>query len=274
MVAANEREKIRETYFLTHGDPIMYIDKTIKLRHFLESWKEKVYLKKSPKSILMISAHWGTDHPTVTTVDHPETIHDYDDYPDPLYQIKYPVSGAPKLAKRVQELLASSGLKCEVDNKRGFDHGVWFPLQFMYPEAEIPVCQLSVQPSLDGAHHFNMGKALAPLMDEDVLIIGSGGAVHPSDDTPHCPNSVAPWAAEFDTWLVDAVMNGRYEDVNNYNKLAPNWELAHPGPEHLYPLHVAIGAAGEKSIAETIHNSWARNGVFGYASFKFTCSTT
>nr|ASW22755.1 DOPA 4,5-dioxygenase [Bougainvillea glabra] len=262
-------KKMKGTYYLAHGDPIMYINKSIKLRHFLEGWKENVLTEK-PKCILVISAHWDTDVPTVNLVEQCDTIHDFDDYPDPLYQIKYPAPGAPKLAMKVQELLKGGGFKCEVDTKRGLDHAVWFPLMFMYPEADIPICELSIQTSKDGTHHYNVGKALSPLLNDDVLIIASGGAVHPSDDTPHFPNGVAPWALEFDNWLEGALLSGRYEDVKEFKKLAPNWEISHPGQEHLYPLHVALGAAGNNVKTELIHQTWAANGVFGYSSYKFT----
>lgn len=267
-----EGKMLQETFYLTHGDPIMYIDNTIKLRHFFEGWKDKVYPEK-PKSILVVSAHWDTDEPTVNLVDHCDTIHDFEDYPAPLYQIKYPAPGAPKMARRVQQLLKGSGIECGVDTKRGLDHAAWFPLMFMYPEADIPICELSVQTHLDGTHHYNVGTALAPLVAEGVLIIGSGGAVHPSDDTPHCPGGVAPWAYHFDNWLEDALISGRHEDVKNFKTNgAPNWEIAHPGQEHLYPLHVALGAAGKNPKVDLIHHSWAANGVFGYASYKFTCT--
>lgn len=185
--------------------------------------------------------------------------------------MKYPALGSPKLAKRVQELLIAGGFKtASLDESRGFDHSSWVPLSLMYPEADIPVCQLSVQPHLSASHHFDIGRALAPLKEEGVLFIGSGGAVHPSDDTPHWSDGVAPWAAEFDQWLEDALINGRYDDVNNYQTKAPSgWKIAHPIPEHFLPLHVAMGAAGEKSKAELIYRTWD-HGTLGYASYKFT----
>nr|QED21488.1 DODAa2 [Kewa caespitosa]QED21496.1 DODAa2 [Kewa caespitosa] len=259
---------IRETFFISHGTPRMSIDERNPARHFLQGWGEKVYSKK-PKAILVISAHWETDVPTVNAVDHTDLVYDFYGFPAQMYQFKYPAPCSKDLATRVQELLTSSGFKCAVDKKRGLDHASWVPLMFMYPEADIPVCQLSVQSHLDGTHHYNVGKALAPLKDEGVLIIGSGSAVHPSNDTPHAVHGVAPWAAEFDEWLKEALTSGRYEDVNNSQSRAPNYKLAHPWPEHFYPLHVAVGAAGENSKAELIHNSWD-HGTLGYASYKFT----
>nr|QED20604.1 4,5-dioxygenase-like protein [Fenestraria rhopalophylla subsp. aurantiaca] len=261
-------DKIAETFYISHGTPRMSIDETIPARRFLEDWKEKVYSKR-PRSILVITAHWETVVPTVNAIDHSDLIYDFRGFPARMYQLKYPAPGAPDLAKKVQELLAASGFECAVDKKRGLDHGSWVPLLLMYPEANIPVCQLSVQPHLEGTHHYNLGRALAPLKEEGVLVIGSGSAVHPANNTPHCVDGVAPWAAEFDNWLEEALTDGRYEDVNNYTKKAPNWKIAHPWPEHFYPLHVAIGAAGENSKAELIHRSWD-HGTLGYASYKFT----
>lgn len=127
-----------------------------------------------------------------------------------LYQLKYPAPGAPNLARRVKELLTKSGVKrVDEDKKRGLDHGCWVPLMLMYPEADIPVCQLSVQSNQDGTYHQNIGKALAPLKDEGVLVMGSGSAVH--NLRALAQNSgVLPWALEFDNWLKDALLEGRY----------------------------------------------------------------
>lgn len=187
-------------------------------------------------------------------------------------QLKYPAPGAPQLARRVKELLLGSGLeRVDEDTKRGLDHGAWVPLMLMYPEAQIPVCQLSVQTQRDATYHYNLGKALAPLKDEGVLIIGSGSATHnlralgPGD-------SVVPWALEFDTWLKQALLQGRYEDVNKYQEKAPHAKMAHPWPDHFYPLHVAMGAAGQGADAKLIHHSWSL-GALSYASYQFTTTT-
>nr|QED21487.1 DODAa1 [Kewa caespitosa]QED21495.1 DODAa1 [Kewa caespitosa] len=261
-------DMLRETFFISHGNPIMLVDESMPARHFYEGWKEKV-LSKRPKSILVVSSHWCTSVPTVTAGDHPDIMHDFVDCPASMYQLKYPVSGAPDVAKRVQELLTSSGFKCELDMKYGFDHGTWVPLFLMYPEADIPVCQLSIQLEKDATYHYNLGRALAPLKDEGVLIIGSGVAVRPSDDTPHFFGGVAPWATEFDDWVEETLISGRYEDVIHYQTNAPNCNLAQPEPDHFYQLHVALGAAGQNSNAELVHRSWD-HGTLSYASYKFT----
>ncbi|XP_021772684.1 4,5-DOPA dioxygenase extradiol-like [Chenopodium quinoa] len=278
-----EEEKIKETFFITHGCPKLIIEEAHPLHSFFKSWKEKVYSKK-PKGILVISSHWITDQPAVNSVNLNDTIYDYEGvtYPASLYQVKYPAPGAPKLAKKVEKLLNESGFKSVyIDKKRGLGHATWVPLLLMYPEADIPVCELSIQPHFDGMHHYNLGRALAPLKDDGVLIIGSGSATHPSWDTTHDGDGVAPWAAEFDSWLDTALISGRYEEVNECETKAPNWKLAHPMPDHFYPLHVAIGAAGEDCKAELVHSSWysgvLTNGVLSsgtlkHGSYKFTSS--
>ncbi|KAL0919469.1 hypothetical protein M5K25_011564 [Dendrobium thyrsiflorum] len=257
-----------ETFFLSHGSPRLLI-KEMQVRRFLESWKSKVF-PEAPKAILLISAHWETEVPVVNYIDGPnDTIHDFTGFPKHLYELQYPAPGAPELAKRVKELLRNGGFdSAEEDRTRGLDHGAWVPLMLMYPEANIPVCQLSVQTSKDGTHHYNMGKALAPLKEEGVLIIGSGSATHNlmkqgPDDAP------APsWAVDFDNWLTESLLNGRHEDVNHYDEKGPSAKIAHPEPEHFYPLHVALGAAGENAKAELIHHSWGSSSI-SYSSYKF-----
>ncbi|KAK6923635.1 Extradiol ring-cleavage dioxygenase, class III enzyme, subunit B [Dillenia turbinata] len=259
-----------DTFFISHGSPTMSIDETMPARHFLESWQQKVWTQ-NPKSILIISGHWETDVPTVNLVQHNDTIHDiYDFFPKHMYQIKYPAPGAPELGERVVELLKESGFKhVEEDRKRGLDHGAWIPLMLMYPEANIPVCQLSIQLSGDGTYHYNLGKALAPLREEGVLIVGSGSATHNMSNIG--PKNAQPpsWASEFVDWLNKAILEGRYEDVNHYDEKAPHAKVAHPWPDHFYPLNVAMGAAGENAKAKLIHNSWT-HGTLSYASYQFT----
>nr|KYP34669.1 4,5-DOPA dioxygenase extradiol-like protein [Cajanus cajan] len=240
---------LKETFYISHGSPTLSIDETLEARKFLQSWKKDVFPQK-PTSILVISGHWEAKVPTVNVVDSVnDTIYDFYNFPKQMYQLKYPAPGAPKLARRVKELLKESGFsRVDEDTKRGLDHGAWVPLFLMYPEADIPVCQLSVQSHQDATYHYNMGKALAPLKDEGVLIMGSG---------------------KFDNWLKDSLLQGRYEDVNHYEEKAPHAKKAHPWPDHFFPLHVAIGAAGQNSKAKLIHSS-IDLGSLSYASYQFT----
>ncbi|KAI3435436.1 LigB domain-containing protein [Psidium guajava] len=260
---------MESTFFISHGSPMMSIDESIQARHFLSSWKDAV-LPQRPKAILMISGHWDTKDPSVNVVPRNDTIYDFYNFPKPMYELKYPAPGAPELAKRVKELLLASGFKrVNEDTKRGLDHGAWVPLMFMYPEADVPVCQLSIQSDRDGTYHYNLGKALVPLKEEGVLIVGSGSTTHNLRDIHSGDAPVPSWASEFDAWLKDALLGGRYEDVNHYDEIAPHAKKAHPWPDHFYPLHVAMGAAGVNAKAKLIHHSWS-NGTLSYASYEFT----
>ncbi|KAF9608525.1 hypothetical protein IFM89_009891 [Coptis chinensis] len=207
---------LMDTFFISHGSPTLSIDDSLPARHFLKSWEDKVFQEK-PKSILVISGHWETSEPTVNVIDGPnDTIYDFYGFPKPMYQLKYPAPGAPELAMRAKELLLASGFNCVKEDKaRGLDHGAWVPIMLMYPKANIPVCQLSVQTDMDGAYHYNMGKALAPLREEGVLIIGSGSATHNLRALDRSDGSVVSWAEEFDTWLKESLINGRENFTNH-----------------------------------------------------------
>ncbi|XP_010525975.1 PREDICTED: extradiol ring-cleavage dioxygenase [Tarenaya hassleriana] len=265
--------EMNKTFFLSHGSPTLSIDEGLEARHFLQSWKEKV-LQDKPKAILIISAHWDTKYPAVNSAPRPSTIHDFYGFPDRMYQIRYPAPGSPDLAQKVRTLLVDAGFdRVGVDTNRGVDHGAWVPLMLMYPEADIPVCQLSVQSHESGAYHYNMGKALSPLKHEGVLIVGSGNATHNLRElNRNAKDGIAdPLYLEFDEWLRDALLEGRYEDVNDVARKAPHVKRVHPSFDHLYPLHVAMGAAGERATAEQIHTSW-QLGTLSYSSYQFNSS--
>ncbi|KAF5457959.1 hypothetical protein F2P56_022029 [Juglans regia] len=261
-----------DTFYISHGAPTLSIDESLPARHFLKAWQDRCLCQR-PTSILVVSGHWEATVPTVNVIaGRNETIHDFYNFPEQMYKLKYPAPGAPELAKKVKELLMASGFEhVEEDKTRGLDHGAWVPLMLMYPEADIPVCQLSVQPNRDGSYHYNLGKALAPLKEEGVLIMGSGSATHNLRAPRNCPTP--PWALDFDTWLKDALLEGRYKDVNQWEEKAPCAKMAHPWPDHLYPLHVAVGAAGENAKAKLIHHSWHKGGSLSYASYQFTSAT-
>ncbi|KAL0331607.1 UNVERIFIED_CONTAM: 4,5-DOPA dioxygenase extradiol [Sesamum angustifolium] len=264
---------LKETFFISHGSPTLSIDDSLPARHFLKAFQKRVFPEK-PNSILVVSAHWETTEPTVNAVHGPsDTIYDFYGFPKPMYQLKYPAPGAPELAIKVKKLLEEAGFeRVYEDKKRGLDHGAWVPLMLMYPDADIPVCQLSVQTDMDATYHYNLGRALAPLKKEGVLIVGSGSATHNLRTMQRNNDSVASWAAEFENWLKESLLSGKYEDINHYEEKAPFAKLAHPRPEHFYPLHVAMGAAGVNPKAELIHDSWT-NYTLSYASYKFTEST-
>ncbi|KAM3334190.1 hypothetical protein ACQJBY_028933 [Aegilops geniculata] len=265
-------EVAMDTFFLSHGAPTLCIDETIPARSFFQSWLPAAIAgTQAPRAILVVSAHWETDAPAVNVVRGTnDTIHDFHGFPDKMYKLTYPAPGAPDLAERTKKLLEDAGFgPVSEEHGRGLDHGAWVPLMLMYPDAGIPVCQLSVQTERDATYHYDLGRALAPLRDDGVLIVGSGTATH--NLARMGPHDAPPprWASDFDTWLKDSLIDGRYEDVKRYKEKAPQAEVAHPSPHHFYPLHVALGAAGEESRAELIHHSWTNTSI-SYASYRFT----
>src|SRR5215207_5313154 len=160
--------------FVSHGAPTLAVEEHAAVE-FLKRLGGEL---GKPESILCVSAHWNTEAPTVSGTERPETIHDFGGFPEELYRMRYTAPGAPNLAGRVRELLGEAGLACTVSPARGLDHGAWVPLKLIYPEADVPVTQLSVQPLLGAEHHFLMGRALAPLRQERVLILATGSATH------------------------------------------------------------------------------------------------
>ena len=239
--------------FLSHGAPTLPLTDT-PARSFLSQFGGML---ARPKAILVISAHWETQAPTISAVDRNETIHDFGGFPRALYELQYPAPGSPAVAARVSDLLRASGIDCGIDRSRGLDHGAWVPLLLMYPQADIPVLQLSVQPHLGPLHHLLMGRALAPLRQEGVLIIGSGSLTHDlSEFRGHGPNDPAPdWVNAFADWFHSALTAGRTEDLLDYRRQAPFAVKNHPSEEHLLPLYAALGAAGESARAERLHAS-------------------
>jgi 4,5-DOPA dioxygenase extradiol len=241
--------------FVSHGAPTL-IQENVPARAFLEALGRQY---RKVRAVLCISAHWNMPEARVNSLERPETIHDFYGFPEELYRIRYPARGSLVLAGRAMALLHHAGIGCGPDTARGLDHGAWVPLKLMYPEADIPVVQLSILQSLDPAVHYATGRALAGLRDEGVLILGSGGAVHPLGNPaasfgPGAPTD--PWAVEFNDWLTDAVTRGDVDRLTGYRALAPHAEEAHPYPDHYMPLLVAMGAAGPGARGTVIHHSW------------------
>jgi len=239
--------------FLSHGAPTLPLTDT-PARSFLGHLGGML---ARPTAILVISAHWETSVPTINAVDRNETIHDFGGFPRPLYELRYPAPGSPTIASQVSDLLRGSGIDCRIDRSRGLDHGAWVPLLLMYPQADIPVLQLSVQPHLGTEHHLRIGRALAPLRQEGVLIIGSGSLTHDlSEFRGHGPNDPAPdWVNAFADWFQSALTAGRTDDLLDYRRQAPFAVKNHPSEEHLLPLYAALGAAGEHARAKRLHAS-------------------
>ena len=261
--------------FVSHGAPSLALDAADPTHAFLRGFGDALAASAhpqgcaasahpegcgKPRAILCISAHWDTVAPALTAGDEPATIHDFYGFPEPLYALRYPAPGSPALALRVRELLAAAGHDAHLDLRRGLDHGAWLPLMLMYPEAEVPVVQLSVQSQASGAHHLAIGRALAPLRAEGILVFGSGGATHPLGEALRATvepdeGSPAEWTAGFDRWLTERIEQGDRAALADWHQ-APHAERNHPTPEHFVPLLVAAGAAGE-ARGSRVHAGWA-----------------
>ena len=210
-----------------------------------------------PQAIVVASAHFMAERPSVGGANQPATVHDFGGFPAPLYQIQYPAPGSSELAATIAERLAAAGLEPHERPHHGLDHGVWVPLRRMYPQADIPVVPLSVNPHADAAHHYAVGRALASLRDQGVLVIGSGGFVHNLGDLDwdHPDAPMPDWAASFAEWMRVRLDAGDIPALLDWERLAPNPRRAHPTVEHLMPLFVALGAAGEHFDVRTVHRS-------------------
>lgn len=254
------------TVFISHGAPTLILE-DIPARNFLKELGKKY---REVKAVLCISAHWMTINPTVNVVEKHDTIHDFYGFPSELYQLNYPASGEVELAKKTAGLINDIGSSCEIDHTRGLDHGAWVPMMLMFPEAEVPVFQLSIQQHMEPKKHHALGKAIESLRHEGVLILGSGGAVHPLGYAPLRPGAETDqWALDFDSWLTKSVEQGDDNAIKNYSKVSPYPERAHPTPDHFMPLLISMGAAGEGAKGEVIHHSWYW-GDLGMGAYEFT----
>ncbi|WP_298726483.1 class III extradiol ring-cleavage dioxygenase [uncultured Ferrovibrio sp.] len=242
------------TVFVSHGSPMLTLEPQHAAHQFL---RQAASHWSRPKAILAVSAHWETAEPEISATARPETIHDFYGFPPALYQMRYPAAGAPDLAARIKTLLDQAGFRSTLDPERGLDHGAWSPLTLIYPDAGIPVLQLSLQSQLGPAHHVALGRALAPLRDEGVLIFASGSLTHNLRLLDWRGQSgVMPWAQEFADWMHDRLTSRDDAALIDYRRQAPHAVAAHPTDEHLLPIFVALGAATPEKPAERLHASF------------------
>lgn len=225
--------------FVSHGSPTLPFD-DCQARDFLRGLGGAF---AKPSAILAVSAHWDTARPSLLSEAHNGTFHDFYGFPKELYGLRYDAPGAPALAARTQHLLKEAGYETTLDTGRGLDHGAWVPLMLAYPGADIPVVQLSVQSALGAAHHIALGRALAPLR-EDVLILASGGFVHNLRAVDWRGGAEPDWSRRFADWMHDALTARREDDLANYRERAPDAGRAHPTEDHIVPLFAAYGAGG------------------------------
>jgi 4,5-DOPA dioxygenase extradiol len=220
-----------------------------------------------PEAIVIVSAHWESNDLLVSGNPRPETWHDFGGFPKALFEVQYPAPGNPQLAGEVVELLQADNLPARIDTKRPFDHGVWVPLSLMYPQADIPVVQVSLPTRGGPALQTRVGHALASLREHGVLLIGSGSITHNLRELDwHAgPESVEPWARTFRDWMIEKLAANDEAALHDYRQQAPNAVRNHPSDEHLLPLYFARGAGGEFSVA---HQGFTM-GALGMDIYRF-----
>lgn len=205
------------------------------------------------KAILMVSAHWETDGEVrVSSAEQPETIHDFGGFPRALYELEYPAAGHPALARRTADILQHAGFAARLDPARGLDHGAWVPLMHMLPDASVPVFQVSIPRQFSAAGCVELGRALAPLRDEGVLIMASGSLTHNLYEFRRHDDGKEPYVLEFSRWVQQTVVAGDLTSLMNYRKLAPHAVRAHPSEDHFLPLLVALGATLPEDPVEVV----------------------
>lgn len=264
----NAAKRLPTLYIPHGGGPCFFMDPPPEQPHLWDGLA--AYLKGidagigvRPRAVLVISGHWEAQQPTVNIAERPKLLFDYYGFPEHTYRLKYPVPGAPELESRVRSLLEQAGFELGVETKRGLDHGVFVPFMLIYPGADVPIMQLSLQQSLDPAMHLALGRALAPLRDRGILIVGSGMSYH--NLAAMFSGRGGDAALAFDAWLAEAVQDPAARDEKLIGwRNAPGGRESHPREEHLIPLMVAAGAADGDAGVRTFHESIAGKPISGF----------
>lgn len=248
--------------FLNHGAPTLALDESEYTR-FLQETGKRLGI---PKAIVVFSAHWEERVTTVSFAEGPlETIHDFYGFPEELYRMTYPAPGSPGISAKVEALFQAHGLPVGRDAKRGLDHGSWVLLKYLYPDADVPVVTVSVNPFLPPSEQYKIGEALRGIGGEDILVIGSGTTVHNFNEMDFRQTRTAPWAVEFDDWIIDKATERKLEELFQYDKLAPHGKRAVPRPEHFIPLLLAMGTAEESRNPMVLYRG------YDFGSLSYTC---
>ena len=259
------------TLFISHGGPDIVLAET-PARHYLETVSQ---LMPKPKAVVILSAHFETDGVAVVTDPKPGMIYDFGGFAPELYKMVYPALGEPALAAKVFGMLEAAGLNPHTYEKRGYDHGTWTPMKLAFPDADIPIVQVSIDPNRDAAWHYAVGKALAPLSDDGVLLIGSGHITHNlrayfsrlrrgAEPDP----ALAGKVQAFTDWFADKLASGDTAALLDWRDRAPFPTDNHPTDEHLMPIFFAYGAAGEGAKGRRVHDS-VDHGFFANDSYLF-----
>lgn len=230
--------------FVGHGSPMNGIEDN----DFSKQWKKQVEHLPTPKMVLVVSAHWLTKGTYITAMEHPQTIHDFGGFPDELFAVQYPAPGSPEWANTTKELITSTNVG--LDHEWGLDHGTWTVVRHMYPEANIPVLQLSIDFTKQADYHYNLAKELKELRKKGVLIIGSGNMVHNLGriawDKLNEVNYGYDWAIEAHELFKKLINDRDHQALINYQKLGPSVQLAIPSADHYFPLIYSLGLSNEK----------------------------
>jgi 4,5-DOPA dioxygenase extradiol len=248
--------------FLSHGAP----DIAIIEHEAVDAFRKLGRRFAKPAAIVVVSAHWTSDPVGLTASAAPDTIHDFGGFPESLYRLRYPAKGDPELATAIAGKLRHAGLRVELDTRRGLDHGAWIPLLLMYPDADIPVIQVSL-PKGGMDLCIRMGEAMASLGEEGVLVIGSGGSVHNLRELNR-HDLTAPWALAFEQWLFEAIEGNHFDRLVDPEKLPEEFTTAHPTIEHYMPLVVAWAAGDRDHPGRRIHQSFMYGNV-GMSFYEF-----
>jgi 4,5-DOPA dioxygenase extradiol len=251
--------------FVSHGSPTFAIDPGEAGPHLQRLGRE---IRDSTKAVVVLSPHWMTRGVRVTTTAAPETIHDFGGFPEELYRIQYPAPGSPEVALRVLELLNADGWNATGDERRGLDHGAWVPIRHLFPDADVPVVQVSLPHDLDAEGALRLGRSLAPLADEGVLVVGSGSITHNLHEVFREPAADgAAYAGEFVQWARGSL--GRHDGnaLVDYLRSAPHARRAHPTAEHYLPLPFSFGAARKDYELKVLDGGSTYGGVLAMDAY-------
>jgi 4,5-DOPA dioxygenase extradiol len=250
--------------FLAHGSPMLAVEQN-EYSQFLKQTGAGL----APDAIVIFTAHWETEAVTISSKDDEyETIYDFYGFPDELYQVKYPAKGSTKIAALVGHLLSEKGIPVAYDTERGLDHGSWTMLKHMFPKADIPVVQVSVNPYRSADEQYKIGEALRSLSSQNILLIGSGVTVHNLRAVNWGQKEPESWAVEFDEWLIEKMNKHDINSLFEYEQLAPHAKMAVPRAEHFVPLYIALGSGNAEAAPKVIYRSY-EFGTLSYLSMQF-----
>ena len=261
-----ESSKRMPVLFLGHGSPMNGIEDN----EFVRAFKKQGQQLDKPNAIIVVSAHWETNGTFVTAMQNPRTIHDFGGFPKALYEVQYPAPGHPELAKEISEYVNPTGT-VQLDDKWGLDHGAWTVIKHLFPDADVPVIQLSLDYKMTPQQHYELAKQLKKLRKKGVLIVGSGNMVHilrKVDFRKINENYGYDWAIEADSKMKKWILEGNHQNLIDFNKQGKAFNLAIPTPEHYLPLLYTLGLKDEKDNT-TIFNDSPLGGSLTMTSVKF-----